>query len=255
MLGAVEGARKAGIDVSGVKVLVGTSAGSLVAALTALQVPTAKVLALVRERPLLSYLHLDFDGMMKGFGVDSGRGLEELIEAALGCNITFKELHERTAKKLVVVATAVTSKKAVYLSMDDHPDMSINVAIRMSCGVPVLYDCMRYGGDLYVDGGVTDHFAVSCAAVQGLVTLGVCIRYIDEPKIETFSQYVSALFGILTTGKQDEHPVRGHDELVVPVRGQFLDMQLNETAVVEMLALGEKTARELFSIPTCPPVV
>ncbi len=250
MLGAAHGAVEMGLDLEAVEVLVGTSAGAVVAAAVALQVSLQDVLAFVAGSPLLSYLDLNFDGLVTGFGLDDGRGLERLIRGALGCDVTFEQLYVQTGKKLVVVATSVGSGRAVYFDRQQHGDMSINLAIKMSCSVPFMYDCVRQDDDMFVDGGVTDHFATSCAAVRGLLTLGVGLRYISagaEPRIHSWSQYVGALFGILTSAGREDDESTDTDLLMVPVTVASLDLQLHVTEVEALIDAGRSAAMAFFS--------
>lgn len=249
MLGALHGAVDMGLDLATVRVLVGTSAGALVAAAVALEVSLDSVLAFVAGTPLLSYFALNFDALLTGFGLDDGGGLERLIRGALGCDLTFEELYDRTDKRLVVVATSVGTGRAVYFDRHTHPHMSVNVAIKMSCSVPFMYDCVRHDGDMFVDGGVTDHFATSCAAVRGLLTLGVGVRHDAATKVDpqSFSHYVGTLFGILTsTATECEARETDLDVLRVPVCAQALNLQLTRADVETLIESGRSEARSFF---------
>lgn len=161
-LGAVSALRRAGA-LKHVQTVVGTSAGALVAA------------ALVTERADLKLLDdfsgtrykpdIDLSRLLATFGLDSGRHLEQWIEALLGHRKwTFGQLRDAYARRLVVCATNLSQRRPQYFSADTSPDMDVGLALRMSCTVPLYFSAVQHDGQVFVDGAVSDNFPLAWAA-------------------------------------------------------------------------------------------
>lgn len=249
MLGAVKEMQTIGV-LRDVRVVVGTSAGALVGAVCVMGVDAREVLEKVLRRPLLSHFKLDFDGLISsgGFGLDDGAGLSQLIDEVLGQQVTFRQLKEATGKSLVVVATSLATRRAVYMDADSHPNMLINTAIRMSCSVPVLFDCVKHEGDVYVDGGLTEHFALACPQVKDLRVLGVSVTSEQAcEKFDTFSQYLGALCGMLTMNKESSPGACAQLSIDINKVGRSsMDVTVDSRTLEMLFAEGEKAAAQRF---------
>ncbi len=65
--------------------------------------------------------------------------------------------------EVVICATSLTRRAPLYISSASHPDMSVMDALRMSCAIPLYFTPVVLGGEVLVDGCITD-----CAPVRGL---------------------------------------------------------------------------------------
>ncbi len=90
---------------------------------------------------------------------------DQKIEAKIGCkNATFAQMHAKTKKELVIVATSYKTHKRFVYSIDNTPDTPIADAIRASSALPIVFT--PFPGpvdesgepDIQVDGGVCDNF-------------------------------------------------------------------------------------------------
>ena len=152
-----------------VNTVVGTSAGSLVAALVAMEADEACVYAkfvevLGASRPVG---HVKVGTMIESFG--SMRS--ELVTLPIISEVfmdaynmaemckgrdpsarapTFREFAAVTGKNLVISAVNVNRGGPVFFSVETHPDQDVVQAITASCAVPLLLSPVRIGGDLYV---------------------------------------------------------------------------------------------------------
>jgi len=91
------------------------------------------------------------------------RVVNKLIKKKFGFIPTMKELRDLTGKDLTVVASCLSTYEPVYISAETFPDMLCTVAIDISSRIPILFTPILYGGLLYVDGGLCDHFPISLA--------------------------------------------------------------------------------------------
>lgn len=94
------------------------------------------------------------------YGLDQGKKIEAFIKIFIKSkeydeDITLKEFYKKTNKKLITVVTNVNTKQTEYISVDNHPDMPVYLAVQMSMSIPFIYHPIKYDDKLYVDGGLT----------------------------------------------------------------------------------------------------
>jgi NTE family protein len=73
--------------------------------------------------------------------------------------------------------------------------MSVIKAIRASCSLPVIFTPIVYKGDLYVDGGIYDHFPIHYFEKKNMSNVvGVLIdSHTTNKNIDTLFQYLQRL--------------------------------------------------------------
>lgn len=190
-LGALRTLRRSGM-LSGIKTVVGTSAGALVGALVATDADFDDALQVIATHGYKP--DFDFNRFFKEFGLDSGRCIESLAARLLhDPGVTFAQVHARHGKRFVVCVTNLCTRSPEYLGPDTHPDMSVALALRMSCSVPLYFSAVQHGGAWYADGSITDNFPCDWALDNGARgVLGVCSRPLTLP-IGSFEAFVAAL--------------------------------------------------------------
>ena len=99
------------------------------------------------------------------FGMDDGEKIMTIIKTFLFekfkiYDLTFKELFDKTKKKLKIFSTNYTKAKSEMFSVDTTPDCSVIQAIRMSISVPFLFTPVEYNDCYYIDGGITNNFPI-----------------------------------------------------------------------------------------------
>lgn len=179
-----------------VNTLVGCSIGSVVAALVALD----KDLSLHGSTMacLSTYqfeLDVDFETMLERFALDPGANLQAFIDAMLGERLTFAQLQQRTGKSLVVSATCVTTRAPVHFDVHTHPDMLVNLALRMSCSIPLLFAPVVYQGRMYVDGALCSRLPMH-AVPRDVPALALLLTRppAPPPVIDSLPMFLYALF-------------------------------------------------------------
>lgn len=122
--------------------IAGTSMGAIVGALYAAGVAPAKMLGLVGDK-----------GFLDMFRIRPARAkLFEMKFPKAVLNDFLPERFEDLKIPLVVCATSLTSKRAVYLDTGD-----VKNAVLASAGIPVLFAPIVVNGETCVDGGVLDN--------------------------------------------------------------------------------------------------
>lgn len=209
--GALLSLEAAGL-LSSLKGVSGTSAGSIIATLTACRYSPLEIRDAVYE---LDFKRLT-DGSIFGgalslfehYGWHKASyietALDALIEAKTGkSQTTFRQLQEWGGHELKVVGTNLTRRTARVFPDATSWDLPIVKAVRISIAIPLFFEARSLEGDLYVDGGVLWNLPVEAFDAPGQVnaaTLGLLVQ--EEKQAEAWPihnahDYVSALFGSL----------------------------------------------------------
>jgi hypothetical protein len=156
-------------DIKKIKMIHGSSAGSIIACCLALEIDpqtmlkeslTIDVKTLIfeefnRKENLLEYFITE-----KSFeGMSPGNKFLNYLSSMLSRNcsfwhdeMTFYELYKKTGKKLIISSTNITKRESRDFCYKSEPDLPILLAIRMSCGIPIIFTPFVYKDDEYVDG-------------------------------------------------------------------------------------------------------
>ena len=140
----------------------GTSAGSIIAALVAAQVPVETIYERARN---LSWGRLTRLMTPKHLGLLSLEPLEALLEEVMGGPKTFADL----PIPLACIAFDIEREELVVLR-----EGPVAKAVRASCSVPGIFTPVEWEGRLLVDGGVVKNLPLSVLREMGATyTIGV----------------------------------------------------------------------------------
>lgn len=95
-------------------------------------------------------------------GLNDGNGIIRLINIFLehkniSNNITLKELYKIYPIEFIILVSNITNNKQELISYKTNGDMPVNLAIRASCSIPLLFTPIKYKDNIFVDGGfITD---------------------------------------------------------------------------------------------------
>lgn len=241
-LGAVSTLRRAGM-LGGLKVVMGTSAGALVAA--ALALDRAELGLVQGLSPFRS--GVDVGGFGTAFGLDNGAGLDAWIAELLGerADITFAQIRQEKGLDLVVCVTNVTDRCVEYLGPETHGGMRVALALRMSCTIPLYFPAVRHDGKLYVDGGVGDNFPMARAFETTPHTLGIAFAPRAVSMDMGLESYVAALLECATRCGQ-RHPLHHSPRYVMQLDtngASSYDFGMSRAAMRRLFFAGARQAR------------
>ncbi|GAQ92858.1 hypothetical protein KFL_011700035 [Klebsormidium nitens] len=167
-LGVLQALREARM-LTGVRKFVGTSAGSILALMGALNICPKEVL-----RSVLSYeaahsllFSIRISKLFTDFGLDDGERLFDFIFSILERlspgfrDLTFVGLLQKTGNELHIPTTCVTTGSLVLMSADTTPDLKIATAIRASCSIPLIFTSPIIDDKRFCDGGLVAYNPVS----------------------------------------------------------------------------------------------
>jgi len=139
---------------------IGCSSGSLLSLLMCCNIPLNIIYHLMNKLNYLNLLNLDnLNNLFENMGLFDTFNIQKYVETILNHfdfkkNLTFKELFEKTQKKLIIKTYNLSKNEEYHISYKNFPNMPIKVAIGMSCCVPFIFKPVIYNNDLFIDGAV-----------------------------------------------------------------------------------------------------
>ena len=183
---------------------VGTSCGSITGYLLSIGYTPTDIITYVCTKNCMKELvdELDFTMLLNGKGL-AKFNLQQIIEKMtidkIGHLITFGELREKFNKTFICTSYNLTKRKTEYFGPDTHPQMPCVIAIRMSCGIPLIFPKYKYMNCYYIDGGVSDNLPLELVDKDNNTVLGLNLqtaRDDNEDDNEDFN-FMSDLTGIM----------------------------------------------------------
>jgi predicted acylesterase/phospholipase RssA len=164
-LGALECLRRRAPErIQNTRYYIGTSAGAVVATIAATNMsPRTAMDTCIVPFKYKRDLRLHLLGNM--FGIEASKSLETFIESVVPKRLTFRQVLNSHGNVLSIIGTDVTARRAVIYDPIRSPDMLIRDALRISCGIPLIFPAVedQDSGHLLVDGALTNAFPVDIA--------------------------------------------------------------------------------------------
>lgn len=164
-----------------IKTYIGTSAGSMICYLLSIGYTPVEIMVYLCTNQVLEKMQsLDMVGLLQGRGACSFTIIQEHLEkmtiSKIGYLPTLEDIKEKFNKTIVCVTHNLTEEKTEYLSYETHPKLPCITAIRMSSNLPLVFEIFKYGNSMYIDGGISDNFAVDVAEKMGEKVLGLTVN-------------------------------------------------------------------------------
>ena len=200
--GIIIGLRDGGIDVRDADTMIGTSAGSMVAAHLRIGTDEGNAFARIQQGvPLASYGRLgpsdaaryirararldprDGRALVGRAALNARTSSEEEWLEAIGLGLVGKPWPE--GRLLITAVDAATGTSVVF---DDASGVPLERAVAASCSVPGVFPAVEIGGRRYVDGGLRSIANIDLAAghrrVLGLAPYPVATHLRDLPPVQ-----------------------------------------------------------------------
>ncbi|MFI6431506.1 patatin-like phospholipase family protein [Rhodococcus oryzae] len=182
LAGLAVGLRRAGVDLAGADLIIGTSAGAIVAALLAtgqdpnrLATPARSGNGAADPRTLTEVL-----ATLQDPALEQGEKLDRVGRMALTADVPSEQTHlDRTAALIAardwpeqrLLITAVDTESGEPALWDRHGDASLLQAVASSYAVPGLYPPITISGRRYMDGAFRAGSDADLAAGAGTVVV------------------------------------------------------------------------------------
>lgn len=183
---------------------IGTSVGSIICFLLLIGYTPIEIMVYLCTHEILEKLqHFNIVAMINGNGALSYSSIYEQLEKMtidkIGYLPTFKDIKEKYEKELICVTYNLTDNKTEYLSYENNPNLPCLIGIKMSSNLPLIFEKFKYNNNFYIDGGISDDFAIDIGDKMGNKILGIVIT-IDNNSFssegETILEYIYKLIFI-----------------------------------------------------------
>jgi NTE family protein len=189
------------INLDNIKILVGTSVGSIVAFLLAIEYTIDEIINFINNNDFTEIEPIsDIENIFINYGLDYGTNIMNVIIRLLNdkldiIDITFNELYNKTNKKLIIIGTNYTTGKEKIFSYENTPNMSIVTVIRISISIPFIFTPVLFENEYYIDGAITNSFALNLCDEK--TTLGFNIINKNNYKLESIIDLIKNTLSIL----------------------------------------------------------
>lgn len=149
------------IDIKNIKEIKSCSAGSFVSFI----LQTSKSLNILENfvykydfNNLLNFN--DLNNFFEGNGLFSNEKIILILSKFLEkiyhvTDITFIELYKKTKIKNTIKVYNLSLEKNEYICHENHPNLSVLKAIKMSISIPIIFKPVIHNDNYYIDGGIT----------------------------------------------------------------------------------------------------
>jgi predicted acylesterase/phospholipase RssA len=237
----------------------GTSTGSIMSFLLCIGMSPSSIVKILGSFNFEKIMHIQPENiidLMEKTGILSTKNITEKLK--LVClskynkeDITFAELYEETGKELNIYTTNFTKQKCRIFNHNNSPDVSVLLAIEMSCCVPIIFEQIEFEGDIYVDGGLCAHFPTPKTLTEGSKVFGIMISPIrqelmcqpGDPLWFIYSIYLSFSIYLRYSTKLIKR-FSPYDIIIIESQ---LDIYLNDEKKEEMRMKGLRAAEEFLN--------
>ena len=185
--------------------IIGTSSGAIISYLLCIGYTPVEIVVYICTHNLLEKMQsFNMVDLVQGNGATSfhpiQEGIEKMTISKIGYLPTLKDIKEKFGKNLIIVTHNITEDKTEYLSHKNFPELPCLVALRMSANIPLVFDHYRYGHSFYIDGGISDNFAIQLGDKIGEKIIGINLisktndLAVEISEIETLDYFYKLLF-------------------------------------------------------------
>lgn len=144
---------------------VGTSVGSGILYLLAIGYTPIEIIVKIMTSQFMKKMSLNIFSLTQGYGAYDWNVIEDFLKILtldkIGRFISLNELYTDFNKEIIFVTYNYSMNRTEYLSRHNHPNMQCLTAIRMSCNLPIIFSQFKYLNCYYLDGGMTNNFAIN----------------------------------------------------------------------------------------------
>jgi len=256
---------------------VGTSAGAITAMLLSFRYSVEQIAGIVGGIEYGAWLDHEWGVLRDAHNLRTQFGwcrsevprawIEQQVKDALGDEkATFRDLWKQKETTLVVCAVNVNKEIPVYFGQEAWTlDLPIADCVLASMSIPVVWEPVEIGGDLYVDGGLADNYPINRYDLpwwQNETVLGFWVD--DAQKVawlerghippsrpigQDIIKYLIRVFGCATSAETVEAATTGRDKwrtVYIDTDVSTLDFELDAQGKMEVIEDGRRGFREFL---------
>ena len=248
-LGAIQHLETAGfIDTNNIESIYGTSAGAIVGVLIALKYDWITINDYIIKRPWKDVFAIKAQNIFDAYtkkGLFDIKTIEKCFKPLLDAkdismSITLVDFFKYSNIELHFFAFEINHFVLVDVSHLTHPDLSLLVALQMTCGLPVLLTPAFIDDKCYADGGIICNYSLKHCVESGKKEeeiLGFKNNYIkNESFITSESTIIDYLLSFLfkLIGNVNQDHIQPHIKNEVIFNIHFLSMDVFNKALSDI---------------------
>lgn len=181
-----------------IKNFIGTSAGSIMNLFYILNYTSKEIIdffinILKKDDDFFEFDIENCIDLFETYGLNNGEIITKLLRLIIKKeDMTFRELHEKTKKNMIVTVANLTKSSYEYFSFETTPELSIITAIKASCTIPILFTPVIINDNYYIDGGLYNNFPINHPSIVLEKTIGIIFKN-ENVEINSFSEYVKLI--------------------------------------------------------------
>lgn len=200
----------------------GTSIGAVICVLLAVGYTPFEIFQKVHMvKDLLNFELQDLIACKDRYGLKSITPIIDVVMRLV--HARYPDLHtlgdvlQATARHMYVCVTNLSREQVVYLNSRDHPDVPLELALRMSCNLPGMFSKIENNGEYMVDGGVIDNTPISPVDHPG--TRALVMRLAYDPFHPDTGSFLEYMYRCISVGskhkfKNDLEHFTGHIDVL-----------------------------------------
>jgi predicted patatin/cPLA2 family phospholipase len=235
---------------------IGTSVGSIICFLLLIGYTPIEIMVYLCTHEILEKLqHFNIVAMINGNGALSYSGIYEQLEKMtidkIGYLPTFKDIKEKYGKQLICATYNLTYNKTEYLSFENNPNLPCLIGIKMSSNLPLIFEKFKYNNNFYIDGGISDDFAIDIGDKMGDKILGIVIT-IDNNSFnsegESILEYIYKLIFIPISQSMDSKINNASNNCKIIKLSynklKFFNFNVNSKEKLDIFSIGYENMKE-----------
>lgn len=231
---------------------IGTSIGSIIAYLLCIGYTPIEIMVYICVNQFMEKMQsFNIVAMLQGNGASSFHHMHEHLEKItiekIGYLPTLQNIYDNYNKTLICVTHNITEDKTEYLSYENYPHIPCLTALRMSANLPLIFEHYKYGNSFYIDGGISDNFAIQLGDEKGKKVLGVnllseCTNLSEEITEMNMLEYLYKLM-FIPVSQSIDYKIKQ-----VSKRCDIINLNLNKKIKFFDFNISSKSKMEMFSI-------
>lgn len=163
-----------------IKYYYGTSFGGIIVSCLILGWNYEEIFKFSTNFPIDCLFKLDINSFLENYSLIPKENLEIILKKTITYkkydeNITFKQLYDITNKELNLISFSLKNNKSIALNHINTPDLKIWEGIYMTIALPILISHYKYDDDYFIDGGISENFAIERVKDKLLYTIGISV--------------------------------------------------------------------------------
>lgn len=189
------------------------------------------------------------------YGFDTNNKLSHMLSLLLKnkyniSDITFKELYDKTHKRLQIGVSNITDNKFELWEYTNQPNTSVIQAVAISACVPIVYKPFNINNKLYIDGGIINNFPIDFLSKEDYKnTIGIACDFDVNYEFSNVFEYLGKIINTISTNNDIDkikHFKNIVDIISIKSDGDFLPNEITPEDILLKINKGYQITKEFF---------